>query len=142
MYNWFKSYFSDRSQFVQYQNSKLDTKLITHGVTQGSIPVPLLFILYINDFSNAAELLFSILFAGETTVFIEGYEYDKMIEILNKEMKKIDTWLEYNRLVTNTDKIYYMVFHRAKFKSTNKDIYIFGILKLNVLQVLNFLVLL
>ena len=28
--------------------------------------------------------------------------------------------------------MYYMVFHRAKFKSTNKDIYIFGILKLNV----------
>ena len=89
MYNWFKSYFSDRSQFVQYQNSKSDTKLITHGVTQGSIPVALLFILYINDFSIAAELLFSILFAGETTVFIEGYEYDKMTEILNKEMKKI-----------------------------------------------------
>ena len=55
-----------------------------------------------------------------------------MIEILNKEMKKIDTWLECNGLVINTDKTHYMVFHRAKFKSTNKDIYIFGILKLNV----------
>ena len=45
-----------------------------------------------------------------------------MIEILNKEMKKIDTWLECNGLVINTDKTHYMVFHRAKFKSTNKDI--------------------
>ena len=132
IYNWFKSYLSDRSQFVQYQNSKSGTKPITHGVPQGSILGPLLFILYINDFSNASELLFSILFADDTSVFIEGYEYDKMIKILNKEMKTIDTWLECNGLVINTDKTHYMVFHRAKFKSTNKDIYIFGILKLNV----------
>ena len=124
IYNWFKSYLSDRSQFVQYQNSKSGTKLITHGVPQGSIIGPLLFILYINDFLNASELLFSILFADDTSVFIEGYEYDKMIEILNKEMKKIDTWLECNGLVINTDKTHYMVFHRAKLKSTNKDIYI------------------
>ena len=75
-------------------------------------------------FSNASDLLFSILFADDTSVFIEGYEYDKMIEIFNKEMKKIDTWLECNGLVINTDKTHYMVFHRAKFKSTNKDIYI------------------
>ena len=47
-----------------------------------------------------------------------------MIEILNKEMKKIDTWLECNGLVINTDKTHHMVFHRAKFKSTNRYIYI------------------
>ena len=89
---------------------------------QGSIFGPLLFILYITNFSNDSELLFSILFADDTSVFIEGYQYDKMIEIWNKEMKKIDTWLECNGLVINTDKTHYMVFHRAKFKSTNKDI--------------------
>ena len=136
IYNWFKSYLSDRSQFVQYQNSKSGTKPITHGVLQSSILGPLLFILYINDFSNASKLLFKILFADDTSVFIEGYQYDKMIEILNKKMKKIDTWLECNGLVINTYKTHYMVFHGAKFKYTNKDIYIFKILKLNVLQVL------
>ena len=91
IYNWFKSYFSDRSQFVQYQTSKSGTKPITHGVPQDLIFGHLLFILYINNFSNVLELVFSILFADDTSVFIEGYEYDKMIEILNKELKKIDT---------------------------------------------------
>ena len=54
-----------------------------------------------------------------------------MIEILNKEMKKIDTWLECNGLVINPDKTHYMVFHRTKFKSINKDINIRDI-QLNV----------
>ena len=37
---------------------------------------------------------------------------------------KINTWLECNGLVINTDKTHYMVFHRAKFKSINNDKYI------------------
>ena len=99
IYNWLKNYLSDRSQFVQYQNSKSGTTPISHGVPQGSILGPLLFMLYVDDFSNATELLFSILFADDTSVFIEGYEYDNMTKILNNEMKKIDTWLECNGLV-------------------------------------------
>ena len=99
---------SDTSKFVQYQNLKSRNKPITHGVHQGFILVLLLFILYINDFSNASELSFLIIFEDDTSVFIEGYKYDKMIEILNNKMKKIDTWLECYDLVINTDKIHDM----------------------------------
>ena len=65
-------------------------KHITHGVPQGSILEPLLFIIYKNDFSRSSDLLFSILFADDTSVFIEGTNYDKIIDILNKELKRID----------------------------------------------------
>ena len=46
---------------------------------QGSTLGPLMFILYINDFSRCPKLLFSILFAVDTTLIIEGKEYHKKI---------------------------------------------------------------
>ena len=51
----------------------------------------------INDFSRASEKLFSVLYAGGTSVFIEGYEYDKVIASMNNEMKKVDIWLSIKR---------------------------------------------
>ena len=65
----------------------------------------MLFIIYINDFSRASDLLFSILFADDTSVFIEGTNYNKVINILNQELKRVDLWLKANKLTINTKKI-------------------------------------
>ena len=50
-------------------NVKSKTEIITHGVPQRSILGPLLLIIYMNDFSRSSELLFSIVFADDTSVF-------------------------------------------------------------------------
>ena len=71
-WNWFKSYLENRKQYVCYSDTLSATMPITHGVPQGSIPGPLLFILYISDLANISENLFSILYADDTTVLIEG----------------------------------------------------------------------
>ena len=117
LYTWIKSYLTNRSQFVMYNNSKSETKFITHGVPQGSILGPLFFIVFMNDFSRASNISFSILFADDTTVIIEGQNYNNLILTLNTELNKLDVWLQANKLTLNTDKTHYMVFHRARIKS-------------------------
>ena len=76
-----------------------------------------LHIVFMNDFSRASNILFSILFADDTTVIIEGQNYNNLILTLNTELDKLDVWLQVNKLTLNTDKTHYMVFHTARIKS-------------------------
>ena len=124
LYTWIKSYLTNRSQFVMYNNSKSETKFITHGVPQGSILGPLFFIVLMNDFSRASNILFSILFADDTTVIIESQNYNNLILTLNTELNKLDVWLQANKLILNTDKTHYMVYHRAIWTRSLYEIYI------------------
>ena len=98
---WFQSYLSARSQYVIYNGIKSSIRNITHGVPQGSILDPLLFILNVNDFSRSSNLLFSILFADDTSAFIEGHSYAEVNKILNNELLKVSDWLLANKMTMN-----------------------------------------
>ena len=64
--------------------------------------------------------MFTILFADDTSVFIEEHSYAEVIEIINNELIKVSDWLMANKLTINLDKSYYMIFHRSLLKDCNK----------------------
>ena len=69
--DWFKSYLTNRKQFVEYNNinHKSTIRLINSGMPQGSILGPLGFIIYVNDIPNFVPDLSLILFADDTSAF-------------------------------------------------------------------------
>ena len=89
---------------------------ISCGVPQGSILGPLLFIIYMNDICNVSELLFTVLYADDASVVIYGKDMFSIITILNHELYKLSTWLKPNKLSLNTNKTYFIIFHRGRIK--------------------------
>ena len=119
---WFKSYLSNRYQYVVYNGEQSDRKLITCGVPQGSILGPLLFLLYINDLADVSDKLFALLFADDSNMFISGKDIDELVNSMNNEMEKVIDWLNVNKLSLNLKKTHYMIFRgrRTKIDVKNK----------------------
>ena len=113
---WFKSYFTDRNQYVVYEGVESDKMSITCGVPQGSILGPLLFLLYVNDVVNVSDVLLLILYADDTNAFLSGNDIDALIDTMNEELKKLVVWLQVNKLKLNVKKTHFMIFSSNKHK--------------------------
>ena len=111
--NWFKSYLTNRSQMTVVRDEISGKLTIKCGVPQGSILGPLLFILYINDITNASDMLLS-LFADDTTAQAFADSIEQIELEVNKELGKISKWLNDNRLVAHPEKTTFMTFFQSK----------------------------
>ncbi|PFX13156.1 putative RNA-directed DNA polymerase from transposon BS [Stylophora pistillata] len=103
---WFSSYLTDRHQFIALDNVTSDSALVRHGVPQGSILGPLLFVIYINDLPlhvNGADL---DLYADDTTLTLSAdiSAVDSLQDSLAASLKEIECWTHTNKLPLNEKK--------------------------------------
>ena len=71
---------------------------------------PLLFLIYVNDLASVSSVLFTILFADDTNVFITGKNIPNLITVMNNELSKLSEWMNANKLSLNVKKTKYMLF--------------------------------
>ena len=76
--DWFKSYLSNRKQYVSVNGNTSETLEVTCGVPQGSVLGQLLFLIYINDLPKVSKKLTFFLFADDTNIY---YESSDILEI-------------------------------------------------------------
>ena len=109
-YDWIQSYLQDRNQFVSFNDCDSRAMPIQCGVPQGSILGPLLFLICVNDIANVSSVLFTILFADDTNVFITGKNIPNLITVMNNELSKLSEWMNVNKVSLNVKKTKYMLF--------------------------------
>ena len=89
--------------------------VVKHGVPQGSILVPLLFIIYIKDICNFLLPSNCVLFADDTTLIYSDNNFNDLIDISKSYDKRAQEWFSSNRLMLNEDKA-----QKLFFSSNNK----------------------
>ena len=108
---WLESYLSGRSQSVKIAGHVSSPRTITHGVPQGSVLGPLLFLVLINDLKiRHPDFTKIFLFADDTTVLIRHRSINSLVDTTNLELSHLCQWFKSNRLSVNVDKTKFMFF--------------------------------
>ena len=113
----FKSYLRNRKQYVNIDNCKSKTLQMSHGVPQGSVLGPLLFLLFINDLPKCCPNGKVRLFADDTTIFFHSNSVNDISLIGKSIMIQLTAWFNANKLTLNSEKSSFTI-----FKSSRKTI--------------------
>ena len=103
IWNVLKFYLENRKICTKINQKTSSLCKITHGIAQGSVSGPLLFLLYVNDVPYASKFKITLL-ADDANLHLSHQRPEFPQKLINKEIKIIDNWMKINKLILNYDK--------------------------------------
>ena len=113
--DWFRSYLSDRQQFVSIEGVRSQNVPIKIGVPQGSILGPLLYLVYVNDIEKSCGGVI-LSFAGDTTLITSHANFHDLYANANRHINDLYMWFCANKLSLNAGKTKYIVLRPKHMK--------------------------
>jgi len=95
--SWYRSYLENRTFLVNIENEFSNPGNLGCGVPQGSILGPLIFLLYINDMSNAIDCDL-LLYADDSCLVFTGHDLKYIENNLNRNFGSLCDWFVENKL--------------------------------------------
>jgi hypothetical protein len=103
-------------KYLNAQNGSSSWKTIKNGVPQGSVLGPLLFSIYINDFSIPTNKISDVtIFADDTSILISNNNCTDLNQMCTSVLSHITKWFQANQLVLNVEKTNMVQFTLTKF---------------------------
>ena len=101
---WFRSYLNNRTQKVTVNNHLSSLCVLSHGVPQGSILGPLLFLIFINDLVLHCQYSNVHKYADDTSLCAAGKTVADVNDSLSQDLLSIEKWCKSNKFVLNANK--------------------------------------
>lgn len=107
--NFFRSYLNKRKQKVLVNGDWSQEVEVEHGVPQGSVLGPLLFLICINDLPNSIKCK-TFLYADDTTFFNFSSNFNELQILAQNSLASASEWFKTNGFLLNEDKTQNIIF--------------------------------
>lgn len=114
----FQSFLSDRQQAVRLGDCLSDFGPLKHGVPQGTVLGPLLFIIYLNDLLNVKLAGRILAYADDLMLIYRGRSWFEVDNMMRSDLKIVRRWLNDNHLVLSS-KSTAIRFHHTSLSSNS-----------------------